>query len=104
MGEVPQPVQWLNKISRDLAARFLELRSVAQRAERLDAETKRLCLVAAYAAVGCAECLAGAIKEGLRMGIELEKMLEAASIAVLVSGAQGVMTVYKALSMLEKEK
>ncbi len=66
--------------------------------------TKRLCLVAAYAAVGCAECLAGAIKEGLRMGIELEKMLEAASIAVLVSGAQGVMTVYKALTMLEKEK
>jgi len=103
VSQVPKPVQWVEKVSKEIADRFLELRKAVQSAGKLDEVTKRLCLVAAYAAVGCAECLAGAIREGLRMGIELEKMLEAASIAILVSGAQGVMTVYKALSILEKE-
>ncbi len=103
MDEVPQPVQQLERISRDLTVRFLELRRAAQQAQRLDAITKRLCLIAAYASVGCVECLVGAIKEGLKMGIELEKMLEAASIAVRVSGARGVVTLCKALSIIEGE-
>ncbi len=104
MSQIPKPVQWVEKVSKEVADKFLELRKAVQSPGRLDEVTKRLCLIAAYAAVGCAECVAGAIEEGLRKGIDLDKMLEAASIAILVSGAQGVMTVHKALSMIEKKE
>jgi len=100
LSEIPKPVQWIHRVSPEVSEAFLALRRVVQKPSKLDERVKRLCLVAAYAAVGCAECLAGAIREGLRMGLKLEEMLEAASIAVLVSGAQGVMTVHRALELL----
>lgn len=101
-GEVPQPMKWLERVSKDLLESFASLRRAAQRGVRLDERVKRLCLVAAYAANGCAECLAGCLREGLRAGIPLDEMLEAASLAVLASGARAVMTVHRALEILER--
>ena len=101
-NEIPKPVEWINRVAPTLTESFLQLRREVQKPSRLDEKTKRLCLVAAYASVGCVDCLAGAIREGLRKGLSLDEMLEAASIAILVSGAQGVMTVHKALEILEK--
>ncbi len=100
--EVPKPVEWLARANSDAARAFLELRKSVKKGARIDSRVARLCLAAAYAAIGCAECLAGCLAEGLKEGLELEEMLEACSVAVLASGGRAVMTVYRALEILEK--
>lgn len=100
---IPPPMRWLERVSKDLLDSFARLREAAQRGGRLDERVKRLCLVAAYASNGCVECLVGCLREGLRMGLSLDEMLEAASLAVLASGARAVMTVHRALEILGRE-
>jgi len=99
-GAIPKPVKWLTKVNPAAAKAFLELRSSVREGARLGARDSRLCLAAAYAAIGCAECLAGCIREGLKEGVSLEEMLEACSIAVLVAGARAVVAVHRALEIL----
>ncbi len=105
MGErdrIPEPMRWLEKVSPDLLKAFATLRKEAQRPVRLSKREKRLALTAAYAVSGCSECLAGCIKEGLKEGISLDELMEAASVAVLVRGADALMTIHKALKTVSK--
>ncbi len=97
---VPEPMKWLERVSAQLLSTFSNLRREVQRPVRLSKREKRLALTAAYASVGCSECLAGCIKEGLKEGLTLEELLEAASISVLVRGADALMTVHKALKSI----
>ncbi len=97
---VPEPVKWLGRVSKELMEAFMGLRASAQKPVRLSRREKRLALVVAYASVGCVKCLVGCLKEGMREGISLEELLEAASLSVLVRGAEGVMTVNEALKLL----
>ncbi len=99
--EVPKPVEWLKRVNPEAAKAFLNLRSSVREGSKVDRRVSRLCLAAAYTAIGCAECLAGCIKEGLKEGLELDEILEACGIAVLASGAKAVMTVYKALELVK---
>jgi len=98
--KLPAPMKTLEKISPQLLEAFKKLREAAQKPGRLDRRTKRLALTAAYASIGCVDCLAGCIREGLKEGLMLDELLEAASIAVLVHGAEAVITIHKALSMI----
>ena len=100
---IPKPVEWLAKVNSSAARAFLELRSSVRKGARLGAREARLCLATAYAAIGCAECLAGCIREGLKEGLSLEEILEACSVAVLATGARAVVTVYRALEILEHQ-
>ncbi len=99
--ELPTPMKTLGEVSAELLEAFKKLREVAQKPGRLDKKTKRLALTAAYASIGCVDCLAGCIIEGLREGIDLNELLEAASIAVLVHGAEAVITIHKAVSIVK---
>ncbi len=98
--ELPAPMKTLSEISADLLTAFKNLREIVRRPSKLDEKTKRLALTAAYAAIGCVDCLAGCITEGLSEGIGLDELLEAASIAVLVHGAEAVITIHKAIKMI----
>lgn len=101
--ELPAPMRTLGDISADLLQAFSRLREAAQKPCRLDKKTKRLALTAAYAAIGCVDCLAGCIIEGLREGVGLDELLEAASIAVLIHGAEAVITIHKAVSRVKNK-
>lgn len=101
-GRVPEPMRWLGEVSPELLNAFATLRREAQKPVKLSKREKRLALTAAYAASGCSECLAGCIREGLKEGLSFEELREAASIAILVRGADALMTVYKALKILGK--
>ncbi len=100
---VPEPTKWLEKVSPELLDAFLKLRAVAQAPSRLSKREKRLALTAAYAAIGCSECLVGCIKEGIKEGLSLEELLEAASTSILVRGADALMTIYKATKSLSNK-
>ncbi len=93
-------MKWLSKVSPNLLEAFSKLRREAQSPIKLSKREKRLALTAAYAAVGCSECLAGCIKEGIKEGLSLEELLEAASISILVRGADALMTIYRATKLL----
>ncbi len=94
--EVPKPLEWLKEVDKDLLEAFIKLRREAQTGKKLSNREKRLCLIAAYAALGCSECLKGAIMEAKKEGISLEESLEAASIAILSGSGRGVVTIWKA--------
>ncbi len=101
--ELPAPMKTLGEVSAELLGAFKNLREAAQKPGRLDKKTKRLALAAAYASIGCVDCLAGCITEGLSEGIGLDELLEAASIAVLVHGAEAVITIHKAIKMIKSK-
>ncbi len=79
---------------------FAELRRSVQEPSKLSVREKRLALTAAYASIGCVKCLAGCLREGMREGLSLDELLEAAAVAVLVRGAEAVVTVSEALKLL----
>ncbi len=97
---VPEPMRWLSRVSADLLKAFAELRLRVQEGGRLSVREKRLALTAAYASIGCVKCLAGCIREGLKEGLSIEELLEAASVAVLARGAEAVVTVSEVLRLL----
>jgi len=97
---IPEPMRWLGRASERVLKAFAELRKGAQEPARLNAREKRLALTAAYASIGCVKCLAGCLKEGLKEGLSLDELLEAAAVAVLVRGAEAVVTVSEALKLL----
>lgn len=93
------PCGGLGRASERVLKAFAELRRSVQEPSKLSAREKRLALTAAYASIGCVKRLAGCLREGMREGLSLDELLEAAA-AVLVRGAEAVATVSEAPKLL----
>ncbi len=85
----------------DIARAFMELQGSVMADGKVDAKTKELIAIGIAVSLRCLPCIYAHTKGALTQGAKPEEIMEAASVAVLMSGGPGMVHVTEVMKAIE---
>lgn len=85
----------------DIASAFMELQGSVMSDGRVDAKTKELIAIGIAVSLRCIPCIYAHTSGALTQGATPEQIMEAASVAVLMSGGPGMAHVTEVMKAIE---
>ena len=85
----------------DIANAFMELQGSTMADGKVDAKTKELIAVGIAVALRCVPCINAHTLGAIKQGASPEEIMEAASVAVLMSGGPGMAHVVEVMKTIE---
>ncbi|MCX5901632.1 MAG: carboxymuconolactone decarboxylase family protein [Proteobacteria bacterium] len=85
----------------DIARAFMELQGSVMADGKVDAKTKELIAIGIAVSLRCLPCIYAHTKGALTQGAKPEEIMEAASVAVLMSGGPGMVHVAEVMKAIE---